>query len=505
MDILFVGGEIAPMVRRSDAADVIASLSKALRALGHRVTIALPRYPAIEQAGVLVARRLSPLVLRGPDGPVTEVVLYDGRLGSGADLLLVDVGKPGGSDGIDRPEGGDAVAWATFARSVAAVVADRARGDTPFDVVHGHDWVGGAALYLVDQAARREEITQAPRLVLTVHDVAAQGSFGREAIAALGLDASHFTPERLEFWGAVSFLKAGLLAADLVTTPSDTYARELATPERGERMDGLVRAHAARAGGPGVVGVTCGVDYAVDNPATDPSLAARYDADEPSAKGRCKSALAQELGLEIDPDRPTVGVVVRVGHRASSGGGSAEALLAAMPKLLRQDATLVVAATAIDDERLAERLEASLAGEPERAAWIARPTDAQLRRVLAGSDLLLVASGHDACSPWPMRAQRYGAVPIAVRAGGAIDTVVDLDAELGTGTGFLFDALTADDVGGAVARGISAMRSPRWGAVRRRVMRVDHGWERPARRYGALYKALVESRAPERVADVARA
>lgn len=493
MDILFVGGEIAPMVRRSDAAEVIASLSKALRALGHRVTIALPRYPAIEQAGVLVARRLSPLVLRGPSGPATEVVLYDGRLGSGADLLLVDVPKPGGGAGLERPEGGDATAWATFARAVAAVVADRARGDAPFDVVHGHDWIGGAALYLVRQAIAREEIASPPRLVLTVHDVAAQGAFGREAIGALGLDDTHFSPERLEFWGAVSFLKAGLLAADLVTTPSDTYARELATAERGERMEGLVRAHAGRTGGPGVVGVSSGVDYAVDNPATDPSLAARYDADEPSPKGRCKSALAQELGLEIDPERPTLGVVVRVGHAASGGGGGAETLLAALPRLLKLDATIVVAATSIDDPRLAERLEQALAREPERAAFIAKPTDAQLRRVLAGSDLVLVASGHDACSPWPMRAQRYGAVPVAARAGGAIDTVVDLDAELATGTGLLFDGLSAENVAGAVARGIAAMRSPRWGAVRRRVMRVDHGWERPARRYGALYKALVES------------
>ena len=119
MDILFVGGELSPMVRRSDAAEVIASLSKALRALGHRVTIALPRFPAIEQAGVLVARRLSPLVLRGTSAPPTEVVLFDGRLGSGADLLLVDTSSRGA---ITTPDGGDAAAWATFARAVAAVV-----------------------------------------------------------------------------------------------------------------------------------------------------------------------------------------------------------------------------------------------------------------------------------------------------------------------------------------------------------------------------------------------
>jgi len=484
MDILFVGGELAPMVRRSDAADVIASLSKSLRALGHRVTIALPRFAAIEKAGSLVARRLSPLVLAGGMAPATEVVLYDGRLGSGADLLLIDI--PGG---IERPDAGDARTWGTFARAVAAIVVERSRGEAPFDVVHGHDWIGGAALYLIKEAAARGELASPVTRVLTIHDVAAQGAFGREAIPALGLDDSHFTPDRLEFWGLTSFLKAGLLAAETVTTVSETYARELGSEERGERMDGLVRALSTGIGGSirsGVLGVVSGVDHAVENPATDPALAARYDADDPSPKGRCKSALAQELGLEIDPERPTVGVVVRAGHR-----GGAEALLAALPKLLRLDSTVIVAATALDDERLGERLEEAIAREPERAAWLARPTDAQLRRLLAGSDLLVLASAHDACSPWPMRAQRYGAVPVAVRAGGTIDTVIDLDADLVTGTGFLFDHLGAENLVGAVARGVSAMRSPRWGAVRRRVMRVDHGWERPARRYIALYKSLV--------------
>jgi starch synthase len=390
MDILFVGGELAPMVRRSDAADVIASLSKALRALGHRVTIALPRFPAIERAGVLVARRLSPLVLGGGVGPTTEVVLYDGRLGSGADLLLVDV--PGG---LDRPDGGDAASWATFARAVAAIVVERSRGEAPFEVVHGHDWAAGAALYLVKEAARRGDLASPVSTVLTIHDIAGQGAFGREAVAALGLDDSHFTPERLEFWGLASFLKAGLLSADAVTTVSETYARELGTAERGERMDGLVRALSAGGiGGSsknGVIGVVSGVDHAVENPATDPALAARYDADDPSPKGRCKSALAQELGLEIDPERPSVGIVVRAGHR-----GGAEALLTALPKLLRLDATIVVAATAVEDERLAERIEEAVAREPERAAWLARPTDAQLRRLLAGSDLLALADARAA-------------------------------------------------------------------------------------------------------------
>jgi starch synthase len=484
MNIFFVGGELAPMVRLRDGADVIASLSKALRSLGHRVTIALPRFPAIEQAGVLVARRLSPLVLRDADGASTEVVLFDGRLGSGADLLLIDV--PGG---IERPDGGDGRAWGTFARAAASVVAERAKGDSPFDVVHGHDWIGGAALYLVREAERLGEVPSGVRKVLTVHDIAAQGAFGREVLGALGLDEAHFAPERLEFWGAVSFLKAGLLAADVVTTVSETYARELATPERGERMDGLVRAQVR-----GVVGVRNGVDYSVDNPSTDPALAARYDADDPSAKGRCKSALALELGLEIDPDRATVGVVARVDHR-----GGAEALLGAIPRLLRHEITLVVAGTQVEDERLAERLEAALAAEPERAAWLARPTDAQLRRLLAGSDMLLVASGHDPCSPWPMRAQRYGALPIAARSGGAVDVIVDLDAELTTGTGFLIDAVSPSNIVGAVARALTAHRSPRWSAVRRRVMRVDHGWERAARRYLSLYRSPTAS-APVSVA-----
>src|SRR5262245_60441764 len=142
MDILFVASELAPMVKVGGLADVVAALSKALRLLGHNVTVALPRFPAIEEGGVMVARRLTPLVLPGEDR--LEVTVFDGRLGSGVGLLLLDVpgfyDRPGvyGEGGADYPD--NARRFGTFVRAVVELVRQRAASGSPFDVVHVHDW-----------------------------------------------------------------------------------------------------------------------------------------------------------------------------------------------------------------------------------------------------------------------------------------------------------------------------------------------------------------------------
>jgi starch synthase len=223
------------------------------------------------------------------------------------------------------------------------------------------------------------------------------------------------------------------------------------------------------------------------NPVTDPALPARYDAEDAANKGRCKSAVLQETGLEIQPDRP---LVVSVGRVVQQKGS--DLLASALPKLLKADVSVAIAGTG--DPALVAKIEGAVAKAPERAKYLGAVSERMVHRLFAAADVVLVPSRYEPCGLVQLYAQRYGALPVACRTGGLIDTIVDCDAELETGTGFLFDKPTATALVGAAQRALAAMTSPRWGTLRRRVMRLDLGWDRPARRYAHVYRSVIEGR-----------
>jgi starch synthase len=277
-------------------------------------------------------------------------------------------------------------------------------------------------------------------------------------------------------------LKLGILTADAVTTVSTTYAREIQTPELGYKLDGVLRDR-ARA----IVGITNGVDYAVWNPATDPVIAARYDAEDPANKARCKGALQKELGLPIDVTLPLIASVGRIVEQKGS-----DLAAAVLPKLLRAtEAQVVVAGDG--DASLVKKMQEAVAKGNGRAVFARAASEPLAHRIYAGADIVLVPSRFEPCGLVQMYAQRYGTLPVARATGGLVDTVVDCDAKLETGTGFLFDEPTADALLGATERAIAARASPRWPALVRRVMRLDRGWERPARQYEQAYRAIGRS------------
>ncbi len=491
MDILFVASELSPMVRATSLGDVVASLSKALRLLGHKVTVAVPRFPAIEAGGILVARRLTPLALREADGSKVEVTVFDGRLSSGVELLLLDL--PGSASVaatagpvVARPPNAaldDPRAASLFARAVVEVIRQRSETAVPFDLVHVHDWAGGIVPYLLRRCA--EPLLAHMPAVLTIHDLGNQRLFPRSVLKLLALGEEHFRPEAIEFYGHVSFLKAGIMAANAVTTVSPTYALEALTVEGGEKYDGVLATRKDR-----LTGIVNGIDYAVYNPMTDPAVIARYDAEDSSNKGRCKSAVVKEMGLDVVPERA---FVFFPGPITAQAG--ADLLATALPKILRSDTSIVIAGDGEPD--LVAKLSAIVEKHPERAVMIPHASEAVMHRLYAGADLVVVPARSEPCGFAQLYAQRYGALPVARKTGGLGDTIVDCDEALETGTGFLFEKATGTALLGAVQRGLAAMTSPRWLPLRRRVMRLDLGWDRPARRYMQVYRtAIAEAAAP---------
>jgi len=473
MEILFVTTELAPFVKVGGLADVSAALPKTLKSLGHRVTVVMPRYQAFDDAGLLMARRLTPLRLALGD-KTYDVTVYDGRLSSQVELTLVDVpglfDRPGvyGERGEDYPD--NAVRFAVLSRAAVEIASQRA---LPFDVLHANDWPTA----LVTKYAK--DLGLATPTVLTIHNVAHQGTFPKDTLPSLGLTWEDFTVGGIEFYGGINLLKQGIVSADVVTTVSPTYAREIQTAEGGHRLDGVLREKKLK-----LAGIVNGVDYGVWNPATDSHLAARYDAEDATNKSRCKGALKKELGLPLDRDVPIVASVGRVVPQKGS-----DLVAEVVPRLVRgSEVHVVIAGTG--DPSIVSKLEAAAQKHAPNVVYVGAASESLVHRIFAAADVVLVPSRFEPCGLVQLYAQRYGALPVARATGGLVDTIVDCDAKLETGTGFLFDDPTADALFAATQRAVSATTSPRWTALRRRVMRLDRGWERAARQYEQVYKSV---------------
>jgi starch synthase len=481
MEILFAATELAPLVKVGGLGDVVAALSKSLRQLGHKVTLAMPRFPALERGGLLVARRLTPLTFPMGDAQV-EVTVYDGRLGSGVELSLFDAPGLYDREGVYGAGGQDyadnARRFAVFCRATAELVRQRAQAGSPFDVVHVHDWSSALVPVYLRELEKNGGARRTP-VVLTVHNLAHQGLFPREVLGSIGLGDELFTPDLLEFWGKANFLKAGLVTATKLTTVSPTYAREIQTKERGHGLEGVLGMRSRD-----LTGITNGIDYATWNPASDAALAARYDAEDSSNKERCKTAVLRELGFSLSARGP---LVVHVARMVAQKG--TDLCIEAIPKLVFAGATVVLAGEG--DPKLMEQADLATQALRDQARFVRAAPETLVHRLFAGADIVLVPSRFEPCGLVQLYAQRYGALPVAHATGGLSDTIVDCDAALETGTGFLFQKPDTIELVGAAERAIAAMTSPRWAALRRRVMRLDLGWDRPARRYDQIYRSLV--------------
>jgi starch synthase len=381
-----------------------------------------------------------------------------------------------GEAGVDYAD--NARRFAVFSRAAAELVRQRANAGAPFDIVHAHDWPAALLpVYLREmEAAHGAKPTP---VVLTIHNLAHQGLFPREVLGSVGLSEDLFVPEKLEFYGKVNFLKGGLVSASKLTTVSATYAREIQTRERAHGLEGVLSMRSKD-----LVGITNGIDYATWNPATDTALSSRYDAEDPTNKEVCRTAVLRELGLPLSNSGP---LVLHVGRMVPQKG--TDLVISLVPKLVFAGATVVMAGDG--DVELVEQATVAAEALADQARFVRAAPEALVHRLFAGADIVLVPSRFEPCGLVQLYGQRYGALPVAHATGGLTDTIVDADPALETGTGFLFREPDVDGLLGAAQRAIAAHASPRWAALRRRVMRLDLGWDRPARRYDQIYRSLL--------------
>lgn len=478
--VLSVASEAVPLVKTGGLADVVGALPEALAPHGVAVTTLLPGYPAV------MAALKRGKVLHAYDALLGQPArLVAGKL-AGHPLVALD------APGLFAREGGpygDAAGkdWADNWRRFAALgraAADLAGGAIKgrrFDLLHAHDWQAAMApayLRFAPPAGGR-----AVPSVMTIHNIAFQGHFGRETFAALGLPAAAWAMDGVEYHGGVGFLKAGLEAASAITTVSPTYAAEIRRAEFGMGLEGLIAAR-----GDQVRGIVNGIDTAVWNPATDPALAARYTARTLAKRIANKRAIEAEFGLEAG-DGPIFAVISRLTWQKGL-----DVLLEVLDHLVGIGGRLALLGSG--DPAMEQAYRAAAARHPGRIAIRIGYDEDLSHRMQGGCDAILVPSRFEPCGLTQLYGLAYGCVPVVARTGGLADTVIDANVAalgVGVGTGIQFDGVHYHALAAAVSRTVALYRdAAAWRALQRGGMACDFSWKRSGQAYADLYNELAE-------------
>jgi starch synthase len=483
MRVLYVTAELYPWVKSGGLGDVAAALPPALAALGVGARLLLPGFRGFIDAflGIIdVVRLQTPFASeRVRVGlarlPGTERVAY-----------LLDhpafYDRPGnpyaGPDGADWPDNHRRFGLFSW---VAAALARGADPSWSPDLLHAHDWHAGLApAYL---AAAGSSIPT----VFTVHNLAYQGLFPGVLFPELALPPSCFAIDGVEFYGLVSFMKAGLFYADRVTTVSPTYAREIQTPAFGAGFDGLLRSRADV-----LTGILNGVDLMVWDPRHDAMLPRQYGVEDVLAgKRAAKAALQRRLGLEERDGALLFGAVSRLTPQKGL-----DLLLECVPEVIIGGNQIALLGSG--DRNLEVGFTAAAAANRGQVAVEIGYDDALSHLIIGGSDVILVPSRFEPCGLTQLYAMRYGTLPLVRRVGGLADTVVDATAVSlaeDSATGFAFDGDSSEALLSTIGRAAALFREPGiWLRMMRRAMSQNYSWDAAARQYVALYREVMPQR-----------
>jgi starch synthase len=469
MKILYLAAEADPFIKVGGLADVAGSLPEALARLGHEIRVAIPFYPSIDASHLQGSSRIVVEVPNARRGPTAEI--FQVRRKS-VEFCLV-----GGAPIAAAPQvygatvEEDAPKFIFFCQAAVAMCSML---DFRPDILHANDWHTAASVLGLDTLRRRDPTAFRIGSLLTVHNLPFMGNHAGRFLAAYGLPAFDPSPI-LPDWARDSLLALGLLHADVITTVSPTYAREILTPEYGLGLEGLLRARSER-----LFGVLNGIDLEEWNPASDAALAANFDATTLDRRAENKFSLQRTTGLSEGWEGPLLGIVSRLDFQKGI-----DLALPALRRWVEAGRQCVVLGSGSPE---LERQLTELGRARPRQMAVRIGFDAPLaRRIYGGADLVLVPSRYEPCGLAQMIAMGYGAVPVVRRTGGLADTVIDVST--GEGTGFVFESADSESIERVLERAAKAYADRDfWRVLERRCMEKDFSWSRSAREYVALYE-----------------
>ncbi len=472
LKVLLVSSEAAPFAKTGGLADVAGSLPKALSLQGNDVRVMMPKYKGISDHRtvsdfpVQVGTRKETCIVRKSRieaksaGGTKEVPVY-----------LLDNYQYFDRDGLyGFPDEGERFAFF----QLAVIRACENLGFIP-DVVHCNDWQTGFLPLLMTLRAGENPAWRDVGTCYTIHNLRYQGRFPQDILGLLGVGTQYYHPEGVEYYGEVNFMKAGIMFADVINTVSETYSREIQTPEFGEGLDGVLRKRKRD-----LYGIVNGLNYHEFNPKSDPRIFSTYDTEDISKKVCNKHALQRELDLPVS-NSPVLGIVTRLVDQKGL-----DILLDAMPRILGETCQFVLLGTG---DKAFEDAFRDLGGRyPEQVAAVIGFNGVLAQKIYAGSDLFLMPSRFEPCGLGQLIAMRYGSIPVVRKTGGLADTVMDYDRTTGSGNGFVFSKYSPGSLSDAVIRALGVYQDKnKWANLVKGAMERDFSWQKQAALYTELY------------------
>ena len=467
--ILFVSSEVSPYAKSGGLADIAGSLPKELLKMGYDISIIMPRYREINAEmqyvtdyPIYMQGKKENCIIRKHEQDVDNKKLI---------TYFVDNITYFDRDGMYcHPD--EAERYAFFDKAVTEFI----KSFNP-DIIHLNDWQSGPIALLVREKLGNKKV----KIIYTTHNLEYNGRFNHGNLYHFDLDDSYFTPDKLEFYGDLSFTKAGIIYSDLVTTVSKTYANEIQTPKYSFGYDGLLRQKAEQGK---LIGIVNGIDYNEFNPEKDEVLYKNYSADTIELKKENKKALQKELGLP-KKDVPMLAVISRIVQHKGI-----DILIEGMNRLLeKHDVQFVV--LGVGEEHYINRLE-YLKEKYQNKVSVNNFFDSNLaKKIYASSEMFLMPSLFEPCGLSQLICFRYGTIPIARSTGGLRDTITGYASNKEDGNGFTFWGNKVDDLVSVTELALETYKNKdEWKALAQKVMKEDFSWKKSAKEYAKIYEEL---------------
>lgn len=490
LKILFVTSEVVPFVKTGGLADVSSSLPQALYDMGHQIRIVVPKYGAIDERKYKIHEvvRLKDLSTEVAGKDVQFSLRSSFLVGTRSRVQIYFLDNPEyfGSrhslysdpiSGEDFPDNDER--FILLARSVFELI--ERLGWVP-DIIHCNDWQTGLIpVYLKELYGDKEEFKNI-KTVFTIHNIAYQGVFPKSSFAKTGLPEKLKNDSELLLKNKFNFLKAGIRYADVISTVSETYAKELCEVE--EISKGLKGSLCERMDD--IFGILNGVDTKIWNPEKDKHIVKKYTVKGLDNKKINKKALAEKFGFKYSEERPVISMIARLNDLKG-----VDLVKKAFKDLMKLDAHFILLGTG--DRKYHEFFEEKFIQHKEKFSCYLGFDDQLAHLIEAGSDIFLMPSKVEPCGLNQMYSLNYGTIPVVRETGGLADTVEPYDEKTGEGNGFVFREYNPKEMLGAIERALKVFKEdkPAWVKLMKKGMKTDFSWQNSAKKYVSLYKKVL--------------
>ena len=474
--ILMVSSEAVPFAKSGGLADVAGTLPKAIVDSGYDIRVVLPLYKTIKDVYRKDMKKVTSFNVKlGWRNQMANVYEYDLVTDNGNVLkyYLIQNDYYFERDSLYGFDD-DGERFMFFSKAVLEMLP---KVDFKPQMLHCNDWqTGTIPVMLKEVYAKRNSFYQGMKTLYTIHNLKFQGVCGFEFLEMMELDSSYYSPSKLEYYGGVSMMKAGILYCDKLNTVSEQYSREIQLPQYGCTLEGLLRSVSEK-----LYGVLNGIDNEFYNPMTDELLFKNYGANSLQNKKANKMKLQQDMGLEIDEKKPLIAIVSRITDQKGFDFVGEK-----IDELINLDCQFVILGTG--EKRLEEMFEYMEQKAPGKVKANMFFSEDLANVIYGAADMILIPSRFEPCGLTQLISFRYGTVPIARFTGGLADTVVE-NANPSMGTGFIFHESNGDDMMNAIKRALAAYKNDVvWTELTQKIMNLDYSWKQSGMKYVRLYE-----------------